>query len=456
MQRRRLLELYTRHYNHTLGRLFDIAGCPVEASARGTRIFDEEGESYLDCAAGYGTFGVGHLHPRVQDAAQRQLARMAASPAGLYDEAVAMLLTRLRGLLPPSLSRVFLAGGGSEAVEIALRTVMWALPERKRLVAAQNSYHGKTLGALSVMGQPHLRSMFEPLCAAVEFVPYGDAEAMARAIGQGATAVFLESILGGGHLTVPPDGYLAAVRAACDRTGTPLAVDEVQTGFGRTGTMFAFEREGIVPDIVIMSKGVTGGHAGIGIAVMTEALAEAAGDAYEAGPDAPHAGMWNSALTCATACAAIDVIVDEDLPARAASAGARLIATLNDAVRDYPAFVHDVPGRGLMTGVRLRNNIIESAVWMQMLRRRVITGLSTNDHTAHPVLRFFPPLTIDDAEIALAADALRDSLRELARVPSLLYDLANKVFRLQHYLPLPLLRAGARLLSPPPAARHTL
>ena len=396
MRRQGLLDLYTRHYNHSLGRLFDVAGCPVEARAQGTRIFDEDGQSYLDCAAGYGAFGVGHLHPRVQAAAQRQLKVMATCPAALYDETVAMLLTRLTGILPPALSRVFLAGGGSEAVEIALRTVMWALPARKRLLAVKNSYHGKTLGALGVMGQPHLRSMFEPLCAEVQFVPFGDGEAMVRAIGAGTRAVFVEAILGGGHLTVPPDGYLAAIRAACDRTGTPLVVDEVQTGFGRTGTMFAFEREGIVPDIVILSKGITGGHAGIGVAVMTDALAEAAGDAYEAGPDAPHAGMWSSALTCATACAAIDVIVEENLAARAASAGARLIAKLGDASREHPAFVLDVPGRGLMTGVRLRNNILESAVWMQMLRRRVITGLSTNDHTAHPVLRFFPPLTIED------------------------------------------------------------
>lgn len=448
MRREEILNTYERHYNPTLGRLFDVAACPVEAHAQGMRLFDESGRSYLDFAAGYGVFSVGHLNARVQAAVQRQLARLPMTPPLLYNESVALLMCKLTSLLPAALNRVCLAGSGSEAIEIALRTVSWARPRRTRLVAAANSYHGKTLGALGLMGQNHLRSLFEPLRCAAQFVPFGDPAAMARAIGAGARAVFLEPILGGGHITVPPDGYLSAVRELCDRTDTPLVIDEVQTGFGRTGRMFAFEHDDIVPDILILSKAITGGHTPMAAAVMRDELAHCVGHAYEADPNAQQAGAWSTPLVCAAASAAIDFIVEENLPARAAALGAYLIERLRRTAEAYPAFVQDVPGRGLMTGIKLRNNIVESAVWMQLLKRRVLSGLSTNCHTARPVLRLFPPLTVERAEIDTAVEAVHDSIKELARVPCLLYDLANQAFKMQHHLPLPLLRLGARLLSP--------
>lgn len=449
MRREELLNTYKRHYNPTLGRLFDVAACPVESWAEGMRLFDERGVAYLDFAAGYGVFGIGHLNSRVQAEVQRQLARLPMTPPLLYNEAAARLMHKLAKLLPAALNRIFLASSGSEAIEIALRTAIWARPARTRLIAATNSYHGKTLGALGVMGQPHLRKLFEPLWREIQFVPFGDAAAMARAIGGGALAVFLEPILGGGHLTVPPDGYLAAVRESCTRTNTPLVIDEVQTGFGRTGTMFAIDREHIIPDILILSKGITGGHTSIAAAVMRDELARSVGHAYEADPNAAQQAAWSAPLVCAAASAAIDIIVEEDLPARAARHGAYLIARLRRTAEAYPTLVYDVPGRGLMTGVKLRNNIVESAVWMQLLKRKLLSGLSTNNHTAHPVLRFFPPLTVTRAEIDIATEAFHDAIKELARKPCLLYDLANQAFKVQHYLPLPFLRFGARLLSPP-------
>jgi putrescine aminotransferase len=442
-----IVQAYERHYNPALGMLFDVAGCPVEARAQGTHLLDDQGTEYLDFACGYGVFGVGHLNSQVQAAVQRQLWELATSPPLLHCAPTAELLRKLAGLLPGDLKRVFLAGSGSEAIEIALRTVLFARPGRTRWVAARNSYHGKTLGALSVMGQPHLREPFEPLLPDVRFVPYGDAGAMAEAIGSGAAAVFLEPVLGGGYITAPPPGYLAEVRALCDRTGTLLVIDEVQTGFGRTGKLFAIEHDGVLPDILILSKGSTGGHVPLGVAVVRERLMAEIGHAYEADPLAYEADGAGSPLVCAAACAAIDFIVEKDLPRRAAELGAYLQAGLGRAVRAYPTFALEVPGQGLMTGVKLRNNLIEHAVWMQMLKRKVVTGLSTNSQVARPVLRFFPPLTIERHEIDTAVEALLDSLRDLHRVPALLYDLTNELQRIQHHLPRPFLRLGARLLS---------
>jgi putrescine aminotransferase len=446
MRREELLSIYERHYNPTLGRLFDISQCPVEYRAEGSTLFDEDGNSYLDFSAGYGVFSIGHVNAFVQAAVQNQLAIMPTAPPLSYNARAAELMHKISLLLPSDLSRVFLAGSGSEAIEIALRAVACANPTRSRLIAATNSYHGKTLGALSIMGQDHLRLPFAPLWNEVQFVSFGDAEAMARAVGDGAAAVFLEPILGGGYITVPPDGYLTAVREVCDRTETPLVIDEVQTGFGRTGTMFAFEHDNIVPDIVILSKGMTGGHAPIAAAVMNDRLAQTCGNAESA--SGSGAELFSSPMICAAASAAIDFIVDHDLPARAKAMGGYLMERLRYIVKAYPSLIMDCPGRGLMAGIKLRNSILESAVWMQLRKRKVITGLSTNYRTPQPVLRLFPPLTVECPEIDTAIQALDDSLKELKRVPTLPYDLANKAFKIQNYLPRAFLRLGVRLLCP--------
>ena len=371
MRREELLSIYERHYNPTLGRLFDVSECPVEYRAEGTTVFDEDGNSYLDFAAGYGVFSIGHVNAFVQAAVQRQLATMPTAPPFSYNARAAELMRKISHLLPSDLNRVFLAGSGSEAIEIALRAVACASPGRSRLIAARNSYHGKTLGALSIMGQDHLRLPFAPLWNEVQFVPFGDSDAMARAVGEGAVAVFLEPILGGGYITVPPDGYLTEVREVCDRTETPLVIDEVQTGFGRTGTMFAFQHDNIVPDIVILSKGITGGHTPISAAVTNDRLAQGCGNARS--PNASGAELLSSPLICAAGSAAIDFIVDQDLPARAKAMGGYLMERLRYIAKQYPSIIMDCPGRGLMAGLKLRNSILESAVWMQLRKRKEIS-----------------------------------------------------------------------------------
>jgi putrescine aminotransferase len=427
--------------------LYHAARCPVEATAQGAWVFAEDGSAYLDFAAGYGVFGVGHLDQHVQAAVQHQLVALATAPSLLYNAPAAALMRRLSGLLPGDLRRVLLAGSGSEAIEIALWTAMLARPGRTRLVAAAKSYHGKTLGALSVMGQDHLRSPFEPLWPDVRFVPYGDTSAMAAAVGRGALAVVLEPLLGGGYLIVPPDGYLAEVAQLCARTGTPLIVDEVQTGFGRTGTMFAIEREGVIPDVLVVSKGITGGHVPMAAAVVREQMIGEIGLATGLDPAGYGLGAAASSLTCAGAKAAIDVIVARDLPRRAEEVGRHLLRGLCDVVEAHPTLATDAPGRGLMAGVKLRNAMVENAVWLQLLKRGVLAGLSTNSRAEKPVLRLFPPLTVELDEVDVAVGALDEALDQLERRPALLFDLANHALRVQYHFPKLLLRGGARLLS---------
>jgi putrescine aminotransferase len=447
MNRRELIDVYDRHYNPPLALLFDLAQCPIEARASGVRVYDDAGTAYLDFTAGYGVFSVGHANPDVRKAVLDQLRRLTHAPPFMMNEPYARLLGALTKLLPHELSRVFLAGSGSEAVEIAIRFASAKSPGRKRLVAVDHGFHGKTVGALGVNGQDYLRTPFEPVWSDVRFVKYGDARAMAEAVGDGAAAVFLEPVLGGGFVTVPPEGYLREVRALCDRTDTVLVIDEVQTGFGRTGRMFGFEHAGIVPDILILSKGMTGGHCSMAAAVVRDAIVRASAPELEREPYLFDTAVARCPVSCAAAAAAIEFTIREDLPGRARSRGEYLVRALKKVAERHPKLALDVPGQGLMTGVRLRNNMVENAVWMQLVKRKVIAGLSTNPMTPTPVMRFFPPLIVEEADIDVAAAALDESLAELDRLPGIVHDLANQAAKIQYRLPKPVLRGLAALLS---------
>lgn len=449
MQRDAILQIYNRNYNPTLATLFDVAQCPVEIRADGAKIFDDRGESYLDFSSGYGVHSIGHSNPHVQAAVLRQLHTLATVPSQFCSEPVVDLVEKLSRLAPGDLNCTMFAGSGSEAIEMAIRAALLGRPLRKRLVAARNSYHGKTLGALGVMGQSHLRAAFEPLGIDACLVPFGDRDAMAAALDDDVAAVFLEPILGGGYISVPPIGYLSEVRAICNETGTLLVIDEVQTGFGRTGKMFAIEHDNIVPDMLVVSKALTGGCMPFAALLMREGLAEEIDRLH--GMDVLNypSDSNGSPIVCAAASAALDVILQENLPRRAAEIGPYLQQRLRRAAANYPHLVLDVPGRALMTGIRVRNSFVENVLWLQLLRRRVITGLSTNSHTTTPVLRWFPPLTIARDEIDDATDALSDSLQELSRVPRVILDMANRMLPVQFWLPKFFLRSVAGLLAKP-------
>lgn len=446
MNHETISDIYSRNYNPTLALLFDMAKCPIETETKDGRVHTTDGASYLDFAAGYGVFSVGHCNERVQQAMLRQLEMMATCPRMLQNEPHARLTSKLAALLPDDLKHVLLCGSGSEAIEIALRMVGLAHPRRTGLVAASHGFHGKTLGALGVCGQNYLRRPFEPIWNDVRFVRYGNIADMEAAIGAGAAAVLLEPVLGGGFLTVPPKGYLAEVRELCDRTDTLLIIDEVQTGFGRTGRMFAFQRDAIVPDVLILSKGMTGGHVSMAAAVVRERVFERIGDTYESELFGYESEVGVSAVSCAAAEAALQFVIDERLPERAAEVGPYLQDGLARIANEFPKVALAAPGIGLMTGLKVRNNMVENALWLQMLKRKVITGLSTNPMTPTPVMRFFPPLVVSKTDIDIALAALQDSLAELDRFPGLALDLANEVAKVQFRIPKPVLRGVLQAL----------
>lgn len=429
-----------------MARMLWAARSPVESSAAGSELTDAEGRRYIDFATSFGVFNLGHRHPGVAAAVEGQLGRVATAAFGLATAPELVLRDRLADVLPGDLSTVFFSGSGSEAAEVALRLVFGLTTSRRRIVSTTKAYHGKTLGALGLIGQPHLRAPFGALLPDVIFMPSGDVEAMAAAIDGSVRAVFVEPVTAGNFLVVPPAGYLASVRRACDRVGALMVVDEVQTGLGRTGRLFGVDRDGVVPDILFLSKALTGGHVPFAATAVSDRLLA------RLRADAPHlidslSAEAPSPLACAAAVAALEATLVQDLPANAARQGAVLREGLISAARAHPRLVRDADGVGLMTGLVLRNRAVEFALYLKMLRRGVVTGLSLNARSPHPVLRLYPPLDVTEAQIAVALAALRDALAEVERLPGPVLDLVHAATRFTPYFPKRLARAASALIG---------
>ncbi|MDP2841163.1 MAG: acetylornithine/succinylornithine family transaminase, partial [Candidatus Methanoperedens sp.] len=292
--------------------------------ASGAVVTDVNGKDYIDCVAGIAVNNVGHCHPTVVDAIKRQAEQLIHVSNLYYTENQAVLAEELVNLT--GIDRVFFCNSGAEAVEGALKLARKA-SGKKEFIATENAFHGRTRGALSVTHKEKYRKPFEPLAPAV-FVPYNDADAIRNAINENTAGVILEPIQGEGGVIIPSDGYLKEVREMCDETGTLLILDEVQTGFGRTGKWFAKEHSGIKPDIITTAKAMGGGFPmGAMLAVEEVAANFGRGD---------HASTFGgSALACAAAIANIEVIKKEKLVKRSEELGNYLVKKLKSLNKDY-------------------------------------------------------------------------------------------------------------------------
>lgn len=359
----------------------------------GCTLVDADGKRYLDFVAGLAVVGVGHCHPEVTDAIARQAARL-VHVSNLYEtEPAAVLAERLAALTGGMQS--FFCNSGAEAVECALKLARKHGGSRRKLVAATGGFHGRTMGALSVTGQPAKRAPFDPLIGGVTHVPFGDSRALATALGEDVAAVVLEPIQGEAGVIVPPHGYLADVRRLCDAAGVLLILDEVQTGVARTGAWFAYEHEGVRPDVVCLAKGLA---AGLPIGVCL-ARPEVAGS-FDPGDHGSTFG--GGPVSAAAALAVLDVVERDGLVERARSAGLRLQAGLRGVFTDA-----DVRGRGLLVGVGLPDRVARPVVALALQR-----GLLVND-AAPDVLRLTPPLVVTDDEIDTALAILKEVWDEI-------------------------------------------
>jgi putrescine aminotransferase len=390
---------YREYINPPLARVMKFSGAPVAVRAHGTTIWDENGKAYLDFAGGYGVFTLGHTHPRVVAAVKRQLDAMALSSKTMFEPAAGRLARKLAELTPGDLRYSFFCNSGAEAIEGAIKLAR-AATGRSAFVATEGAYHGKTYGALSVSGSPQYREPFEPLLPGVRHVPFGDAAALAAAI-DGAAAFVVEPVQGEGGVNLPPAGYLHEVRAICDRAGAVLIVDEVQTGLGRCGELFACDREGIVPDVLTLAKGLSGGVVPIGAYVARPAVWQAA---YGKAPLLHTSTFGGSPLACAAALEALQVLIDEDLVVNARARGAQLLAGAQAIACEFPEIIAEARGLGLLTGVELRAEGFAGTILPEMLRAGVTAAWTLNRQR---VIRLEPPLIVSAAEVDAGLAALR-------------------------------------------------
>jgi putrescine aminotransferase len=389
---------YRAYLNPPLARVMKLSGSPVEVYAEGSTITDHTGKKYLDFAGGYGVFTLGHRHPRVVAAVRDQLDRIALSGRTMFNPLMGRLAKRLAELTPGDLSISFFANSGTEAVEGALKLAR-AATKRAAIVATDAAFHGKTLGALSASGRDAFRDPFLPLLADVRRVPFGDAVALRGAVDEDVAAVIVEPIQGEGGVNLPPDGYLREVRAICDAAGAVMIADEVQTGLGRCGALFACDREDVVPDVMTLAKGLSGGVIPIGAYVARPAVWNAA---YGKQPLLHTSTFGGNELACAAALAALDVLHDEDLVANARDRGAQLLAGARATMERYPAVIADARGAGLLVGVELRSEGYGGSIIPELLKRGVTAAWTLNQQR---VIRLEPPLIVTVEEVATALRA---------------------------------------------------
>ena len=366
---------------------------------QGCVVWDVDGAQYLDLIGGIAVSALGHAHPAIISAVSEQAGRLAHTSNLFLHERQVELAERLLGLLQAD-GRVFLANSGAEANEAALKLVRrHAGPDRPVIVAAQNSFHGRTMGALSLTGKPAIRQPFQPFGVEVRFVPYGDVDALAAAVGPDTAAVFLEPCLGEGGVVPAPPGYLQAARAACDESGALLVLDEIQSGIGRTGQWFACLHEGIVPDVLTLAKGLGGGlpiGACIGLGACGTGLARGEhGSTFGGNP-----------VACAAALAVLDTIEQDGLLARVTAVGAGLAAGI-EAI-EHP-LVTGVRGSGLWRAIALA---APAAAAVETAAREA--GFLVNAVQPDAV-RLAPPLILTAAQAQSFTDALPGILAAAAQ-----------------------------------------
>ena len=353
----------------------------------GACVWDEAGREYIDCVAGVGVANVGHCNPAVVKAVQEQAARLITCSELFYNDARAKCLERLKRITPEGIDRFFLCNSGTEAVEGAIKFARMATG-RKRVVAAMRGFHGKTLGSLSATWERKYRDPFAPLVPDFAHAPYNNIDEFEKAIDGETAAVILEPVQGEGGVRPASAEFFRAVRKACDDRGTLFIIDEIQSGFGRTGRMFACEHFGVLPDILTMAKGIAGG-----VPMGAIGINRRVGELEKQSHTSTFGG---NPLACAAAAAAIDFMLDRDLPRQAAENGDYFMQQLRAIGSSR---IREIRGLGLMIGVELKEKA--GAFAQAMLREGVLVLLAGTT-----VLRFLPPLVITREQINTVVSAL--------------------------------------------------
>lgn len=410
-----VLEKYRRHVNPGAANLLKFAGFGVpEWEGEGVFVRDMAGKEYLDFVGGYGVFALGYRHPRVVAAVEEQLHRLPLKTQYFLSKPVADACALLAEVTPGRLQYTFLCNSGTEAVEGALKCAR-IFTGRPGIVSAVGAFHGKSLGSLSASGRDVYKEPFGPLVPGFRHVPFGQIEPLREALTDDVGAVILEAIQGEGGVRVPPDDYLRQVRAACDEKGVLLILDEVRTGFGRLGRLFAADLYGIEPDILCLGKALGGGVMPVAAFMAREEIWNAM---FGENPWLHSSTFGGNPLAAAAALAAIQTTLDERLPERAASLEPALLGGLRRVQQRFPSVLADVRGKGLLAGIEFTDPDLAKLVITTMGHHGVLVAYSLNNPC---VVRLEPPLIVTEAHIERAIGVLEACIEEsLAAVDGLL------------------------------------
>lgn len=350
---------------------------------RGALVYDEKDNEFVDCAGAYGTCIVGHAHPQVVEAINDQAKKLIACHGSTYNDARATFVSKLSTVLPVPLQRFFLTNSGAEALECAIKVARKATGKRK-IVAIKGAFHGKTHGALSATWDPKYRRSFEPLVPDFVHIPFNDSETAKETITNDTAAVLVEPIQGEGGIRVPTRDWMALLSDLIHDAGGLLIADEVQTGFGRTGKMFACEHLGIEPDVLCLGKGIASG-----LPIGATASTDIAMSALTVGEHTSTFG--GNPVVCAAGSATIDVLIGERLVDNAAKVGEYFKAGLLE-LKGTHRIVRDVRGLGLMLAVETRFDVHE--ILLQALHEGVLLL-----DAGRNILRFLPPLCMEPSHV---------------------------------------------------------
>jgi acetylornithine/LysW-gamma-L-lysine aminotransferase len=368
----------------------------VITRGKGALVWDINGKQYIDCTGSYGVCIVGHCHPKVVEAVKKQAEKLISCHSSLYNDARSEFLQKITKITPKGLNKVFLANSGAEAVESAIKLAR-KFSGKPEIIAMMGAFHGKTMGALSATWDKKYREPFLPLVPEFKHVPSDNLERVREAVTEKTAAIIAEPIRGESGIRVPSDDFLPGLREICDEKGVLLILDEVQTGFGRTGKIFACEHWNIVPDILCVAKSVAGGLP-LGVTIAKE-------DVMSSLKLGEHTTTFGgNPLVCAAACAAIDILIEEKLAERAATLGAYFKEKLVDLQVKHKV-VREVRGLGLMLGMELRFDVL------QIILQAMDKGVLILD-AGRNVLRFLPPLVIEKGQIDKVVAILDTILEE--------------------------------------------
>ena len=362
----------------------------VIVRGRGALLFDMEGVEYLDCSSGHGVANLGHAHPKIAEAIYRQASTLTTLFETFPNDKRAKLLKKLTSLVK-GLDRVFLCNSGTEAVEAALKFARISTG-RKNIVAAMRGFHGRTYGSLSATFNKKYREGFEPLVPGFSHVPFNNIEALSKSVTDETAAVILEAIQGEGGVYPASLEYLQAARKICDERGVLLVVDEIQTGFGRTGKMFAIQHYGITPDLLTCAKSLAGGVP-MGAVLIGRNVKNLM-------PGVHGSTFGGNPLSCAAAVATLEVLEEEGLSHQAELKGAYLRAKLESIKSPY---IREIRGLGLMIGIEMKQKV---SAYIRALQKRHVIALNAG----MTVIRLLPPLVISYEQLDCLVDVLSEIL----------------------------------------------